>query len=170
MAGITDAAKLKSVVDRLALWPAWISCGLLVFLMLLTGVDVALRYLFSAPVYGGLEISESAMVALVMLSMAHCGATGAHVRVDILDGLLGEVGRRVSDVVTGSISVVVLWFLVRRSWFKTLDAHEFGDVTNFLQIPLWPYYALIAFGMGAYALVVVFQVFCAVTGTGYGRD
>jgi TRAP-type C4-dicarboxylate transport system permease small subunit len=159
-----------SLIRRLALWPAWISCGLLVLLMLLTATDVALRYLFSAPIYGGLEISESLMVALIMLSMAYCGASDGHVRVDVLDGALGRMGRRICDVLTGAVSTVVLWFLVRRTWTKTLDTYEYNDVTNFLEMPLWPLYAIIVVGMGSYAAVIVLQVFSAITGIGYERD
>ena len=160
----------KIPLVRLSLWPAWISSALLAFLVIFTTMDVALRYLFNAPVYGGLEISESTMVALVMLAMAYCGATDGHVRVDVLDGILPPLGQRISVVLTGFVSLVVLWFLVKRTCYKVIDTYQYGDVTNFLQMPLWPLYALIALGMAAYGLVVLVQMLQALTGIQYERD
>ena len=153
-----------SLTVRLARIPAWGSCALLVFLMLFTTADVMLRYLFNAPIYGGLEISESAMLAMIMLAMAYTGATNAHVRVDVLDTKFGHLGQRISNIITGAIALVVLWFLVERTYIKTLDAYEFGDVTNFLQMPIWPLYAIIALGMAGFGLVIAAQIVASVLG------
>ena len=38
------------------------------------------------------------------------------------------------------------------------DAAEFGDATNMLAIPLWPFYALIVLGAALYATMLVIQV------------
>ena len=44
------------------------------------------------------------------------------------------------------------------SYAKTAEAAEYGDVTNMLQLPLWPVYAAILIGMGLCILVFAAQI------------
>jgi TRAP-type C4-dicarboxylate transport system permease small subunit len=142
-------------LDRLLRYPALISGWLLAGIMFLTAADVALRYLANAPIFGAFEVTELAMVALIMLALPYCGATGGHIRVDVLDRALGRIGRFVGDAVTGVIGLVILGFLIRRTILKALEAHEYEDLTNMLALPVWPVYGLIALGMGGYAVVIL---------------
>lgn len=141
--------------DRVLHLAAVLSGLLLAAITLLTVTDVALRYLANAPLVGALEATELAMVALIMLALPHCAATGGHVRVDVFDRALGRRGRLASDVLIGVLSLVVLGFLVWNTVFKAADAYEYRDRVNTLFVPLWPFYLLIAASMAAYALVVL---------------
>lgn len=51
----------------------------------------------------------------------------------------------------------MLSVLVRRAVIKALDAHEFGDTTNMLGLPIWPFYGILAVGMGLCVLVFAVQ-------------
>ncbi len=146
---------------RLSLWFAWVSCATLVVLLVLTATDVAMRYVFSAPIYGLHEVTESGLVLLVMMAIPYCSTTDGHVRMDLLDNLFGPKLQGIVDLITGTISLLVLGLLAQRSVGKALDANYYEDTTNFLEMPLWPLYALVAFGAGTYALVILNQMLSA---------
>ena len=52
----------------------------------------------------------------------------------------------------------MLTHLCLRAYAKTAEAAEYGDVTNMLQLPLWPVYAAILIGMGLCILVFAAQI------------
>ena len=86
---------------------------------------------------------------------------GAYIRVDILDSQIGLAVGAGSLVIfwRGFIGAYVLypcWFA--RRWSKALDAHEYGDVTNMIEIPVWIAYGAISVGMGLFILVLVLQL------------
>ncbi len=144
--------------ERADMWLATISGLALAFMMVFVFAGAILRYAFNAPIAGGNEVLEMASVAIVMLAVPYCTTQDAHVRIDLLDRPLGRVGRMLTEVLYRVIGIVVLWFLVKSYIARALDAHEFDDVTNMLDIPLWPFYGLIVFGMGLYAVILAAQL------------
>jgi len=141
-----------AVIDRLAYAAAVLAGLVLAATMLLTVADVTLRFA-AAPIYGSQEITELGMVALIMLALPYCSATDGHIRVDLLDNLLGRRGRWMTDLFTVAVSLVVLACLVWNTAYKIVDTYGYDDVTNLLALPLWPLYLLIALSMAAYAIV-----------------
>ncbi|GLO70896.1 hypothetical protein MACH17_24130 [Phaeobacter inhibens] len=81
-----------------------------------------------------------------------------HVRVDVMDPWIGRFGRLAGDLLSRCVIVVVLFFLMRRAWLKLLDAAEYGDATNMLAIPIWPFYGMIMLGAALYAMVLIIQL------------
>lgn len=131
--------------------------GLLLVLALIF-VSVIMRYVFDAPIVGVNEMVQMASVGIVMLALPWCTAEGAHVGVDVLDHKIGRWGRFIGDIQARVIAALILSVLVWRAALKALDAHEFGDATNMLQMPIWPFYAMIAAGMALSVLVLLAQL------------
>ncbi len=129
----------------------------LVAVVVVVTVGVVSRYAFNAPLLGVNEIVELTAVALVMSALPYCTARGDHVAVDVFDPMLGAWGRLVSDVVTRAITIVILCLLAQRAFLKAFDALEWGDATNMLRMPIWPYYAILCVGTGLCALVFAMQ-------------
>lgn len=141
--------------DRLFIVGSAIGLGV----MLMTTVfGVIARYVFDAPLLGNNEIVQLALVAMVMLAMMPAARNDAHIRVDVLDYVIGSKGRLFGDVLARAISLYVLGRLALRSWTQLLDAAEFGDATNMLAIPIWPFYGLIVFGFLCYALFLALEL------------
>ena len=128
-------------------------------LLAVTFASVIMRYFFNAPILGSNEIIQLASVALVMLGMPGAAQKSMHIRVDVFDQRIGAVGRLVGAVLTRILSVYLLGILAWRAWGKLLDAAEFGDATNMLRIPLWPFCGLLILGSVLYALVLAIQLF-----------
>jgi len=130
----------------------------LTVLLVVTFTGVVMRYVFDAPILGNNEIIEMASVVLVMLAMPSAAQKEVHIRVDVFDGAIGAFGRLAGDILARGISIYLLTLLGWRSWGKLADAAEYGDATNMLTIPLWPFYGLLVLGAALYALVLAIQL------------
>ena len=154
----TRTQALSRLLDKATYALAIVAGALLVAMVLTISVAVVARYLIGAPILGVNEIVQLTAVALAMLALPYATSSGAHVRADIFDRLLGRWGRFAGDLTTRALSITVLGVLVARAWAKVLDAFEYGDATNMLGLPIWPFYGLIVLGMGACILVFALQV------------
>lgn len=130
----------------------------LLFMVVLIAAGVVLRYVFATPILGINEIVQLNSVAVVMLAMPWATAQGAHVRVDVLDKRIGRRGRYVGDLMARAASALVLGVLVWRASLKALDAQKYGDATNMLSLPIWPFYAVLATGIALCVGVLLAQL------------
>lgn len=124
----------------------------------IVSIGVVMRYAFGAPLLGINEIVQLTAVALVVSSLPYCTAQEDHVAVDVFERPLGRYGRFFGDLLSRIISAIVLFILCQRAVLKALDAHEWGDATNMLQLPVWPFYSILAVGAGLCVLVFAVQV------------
>jgi TRAP-type transport system small permease protein len=127
-------------------------------LLLVTFAGVVMRYFFNAPILGNNEIIELASVVLVMLAMPGAARQEMHIRVDVFDRLIGAFGRLAGDILARGVSIYLLLLLGWRAWGKLADAAKYGDATNMLSLPLWPFYGLLVLGASLYALVLFIQL------------
>ena len=131
---------------------------MLLFMVLIIAVGVVLRFVFAMPILGLNEVVQLTSVGVVMLALPYCTTMDGHVRVDVLDDLIGTNGRFIGDIGSRLISAFVLGVLVWRSLFKAVDAWKYGDATNMLNLPIWPFYAAIAVGMALCVVVYCMQM------------
>lgn len=148
----------RDLTGRLLKALAAISGAVLFVLMCLVSFAVFRRYIMNDPVLGDAELVQIGMSLVVMMAMPYATANGAHIRVDIFDRRIGARGRFLGDLMARSIGSFILFLLIEKTWDKALDAHEYGDVTNMIEIPVWIAYGAITIGMGGYAIVLVVQL------------
>ncbi|MFN7092828.1 MAG: TRAP transporter small permease [Allorhizobium sp.] len=158
MLEITRSGPARSI-DRAAKVLSTLAGISLLFLMAVITISVLARYLFNSPVTGVDEIIQLTAVSVVMLALPHATLSGAHVRVDIFDQLLGRWGRLAGDVVARCLSGFVLAILASRAWGKMLDAYEYEDTTNMLGLPIWPFYGILATGIALCLVVYAVELF-----------
>lgn len=137
---------------------AYLSGILLIGIMLLVATAVFFRYFLHQPILGSQEIVQLGMVLVVMLAIPSTAAHDMHIRVDIFDKALGERGRFVADLIGRVLGIFVLSLMVWRCVLKAADTYEYADTTNMLALPLWPIYAVIALGMGLYAVILAVEI------------
>lgn len=148
---------VDSLLTRLAATLAGVAAVVLVLLVLLTVADVGFRYFLASPIRGAHELTQVMMLAVVLLSLAFCEMRGGHIRVDVMDHALGPRGRRICDAGTAVLGAATLLAMAHRAILRAVDAWEYEDASSFLEIPLWPHYALIAFGIMSYALAMLIR-------------
>jgi TRAP-type C4-dicarboxylate transport system permease small subunit len=146
----------SDISGRATLILAAVAGVFLIAMTTLISLAVIMRYLVGQPILGVNEIVQLIAVAIAMLALPYTTHAQKHVRADIFDPILGRWGRFLADLLTRALSIWALWILVERARLKALDAHEFGDATNMLELPLWPFYGLVALGMAL--CIIVFAV------------
>ena len=136
--------------------------GTTIFLMMaITFVDVAGRYLFSAPIPGGFELIEFLMPLSIFAGLPIITRRRTHIVVSIFDrwfrGRVGEMRRVVVD--GGSLAVVA--FIAERMWSQGDGLAEAQIESGYLEWPVAP---------AAYAISVLSAVTCVVLALMLVRD
>ncbi len=145
-------------LDRVTLYLTVIGGVCLVAIVAIVTLGVIMRYVFATPLLGVNEIVQLAAVALVMAALPYCTARGEHVAVDVFEHWIGKWGRFIGDIATRLLSGFALAVLCQRAVLKALDAMEWGDATNMLRMPIWPFYAILAAGAGLCVLIFAIQL------------
>jgi TRAP-type C4-dicarboxylate transport system permease small subunit len=144
-----------SAFDRRVLHPVEVIVAVLIFaIMALTVVDVGGRYLLNAPVKGSIEAVELMLGVLIYMAIPLASARAEHIRIDLLDYLLGPRARRVQRLIGNAASAVVMGFLAWRLYERGAQFAQFRDASSHLGVPLAP----VAWLMAAFAAVTVLVV------------
>ncbi len=123
--------------------------------------DVVMRYALRLPFLGAYEMTELAMVLIVFLALAYCGATDGHVAVDVLSPILDRPGLRWLTVAThlggGALMALIAW----QTTLYAIGSVERGEASNMLGIPKAPFELVAAAGSAAFAAVLLVQAWRA---------
>jgi TRAP-type transport system small permease protein len=158
MASQSATKSWSGYLDHATRLLTWVGALCLLAIVVIVAVGVVMRYVFSAPIMGVNEIVQLAAVALVMSALPYCTAQNGHVTVDVFDEKIGRTGRLVGDVTARLLSIFTLGVLCQRATGKALDALEWGDATNMLGMPIWPFYGMLAAGSALCILVFASQL------------
>lgn len=137
-------------------------------MMAFTFADVVLRYLFAAPLKGGLEVIELLMVAMIFGALPLVSRRDEHVTIDTFETMLPprarDALRRAMHVVAAAALAFSAWLM----WGKARNIAEFGDRTQLLGVPIAPFVYFMAVLLALTALVHLAKVFLP-GGTGAGE-
>lgn len=130
--------------------------GLLVLLlMLLIVIDVGGRFLFNAPLQGGVEISEILMTWLLCLPLAYALIKGVHVRVTVLSRRLP----RLIEILGNILSLLFFGLITYVSWMKFLHSFSVGELmAATIWLPLWLQKLALPIGFFLFSLQLCFTV------------
>jgi TRAP-type C4-dicarboxylate transport system permease small subunit len=117
----------------------------LVLLMLITVLDVFLRYVFNNPIRASYDSVESLLLIFVFNSMAATFFTRRNVVIDVIDGFIPRraVGAfiRVADI----LSVITLGLLLWAMVVPAMQSYGYGEIKQELRLPIYLlWYAAIA--------------------------
>lgn len=139
-------------------------------LMILVTADVTLRFLFTRPISGVVEIVEMSIVGIVFLQLTHAMAEGQMVRSDtFLAGLLEHRPRwghflDAAGQLTGAVLMaIILWGQVPRFVSAWQLGHFKGNPGIFVA-PLWPLELAVVIGCAAALVQFMIQFFRACRG------
>lgn len=115
-----------------------LGCAALLVMVLLTALDVGLRYFFNRPITASYELSEMLMGIFSPIAILYCAYKNAHVCVDILFERLKPALRNVCLVFSGVVTLACAALLAWQSWHLILELREFGFTSPTLGLPTWP--------------------------------
>ncbi len=118
-------------------------------MMILTVLDVILRYLFNSPILGTFEITEFMMVFIVFFSLAYTQSQKGHVSVDIFVTILSERKQRFIELISHVIYFLLLLVITWKSVARAMELMGTKEVSATLSIPVFPFYFVVALGCAA---------------------
>ncbi len=134
----------------------------LVAMMLLTGFDVFLRYVFNRPILGSAEITELMMVTFAFITIVWCTAGKAHIKVDLLSNRIPDTAKIVSDTLFYFLYLVLTSFIAWRNFLEALAVRPTstfaGAGSSILDIPHYPFYMLIAVACALIAVMLLIYI------------
>jgi TRAP-type C4-dicarboxylate transport system permease small subunit len=133
----------QGLVSGLSRFMSVIAGVTLVFVMLLTVLDVILRY-FGYPIMGVYDLVALGGAVIIGFSLPYASDKRVHVFMEMIQPLFGKTGRRAMDVLTRliafGISLLIGWNLVKLG----AGFRQTGEASLTIQIVFYP----IAIGLG----------------------
>ena len=127
----------------------------LLFIVLLTCVDVAGRYVFTKPVPWALEVTELVMGALIFTSLPLVTLRQEQVTVDLFVQFIPRFVKPVMHILVNAVSCACLAVISWRLWIKAGQMLNNGEFTAVLQAKVWP----LVYYMSFQAAVTAFMLF-----------
>ncbi len=146
---------LRATADAITLILLVTGATVLVLMMLLTALDVLLRYAFNRPISGAFELIEYMMAVFVPFSVVYCARRGEHVAVDLIMNFFGAGVRRLFECLTSLVTVVFAGLVTWQCSLYVGSMLKSKMTSAVLLIPVYPFVATVTIGMGAFALVTL---------------
>lgn len=129
--------------------------AVLVAMMLLTAVDVFMRYVLNKPILGGIELTQFIMSIIVAIGLAERALYRGHITVDFF---IKKFSPRVQAVFNSTTSIISLGVFVVITWYSIVFAEHLREGSNVsvaLFIPIYPFVYIIALGAAVLSLVLL---------------
>ena len=152
------AGGLDGVITRLTRLAFYAGQGMVLLMMLVTTADVGMRWLRGRPISGALELSEFMLAVFSILGLAFVQASGANVRVTVLETRLPVRLQALLATLYNLLALGVMGLLSWQAWMMGQDEMRFGTVSDSLKIPVYPFLFLLAVGTAILALQLLRNV------------
>ncbi len=127
-----------TLMRRVSVAPTVLACVALFILMVMTFFDVILRSVFNAPIEAATELTRILMAVLVFSVLPMISAGKGQIAVDLTDGLFSRFRlSRARDAIVYLASGIMLIWPINRVWVLAERGREYGDVTEYLSIPVY---------------------------------
>ena len=113
---------------------------------ILTVIDVSGRYI-RLPLPGTLEISTLCLALSVALTLAHTQALKGNTDVDVLYNYLPPKVKKVTNVFTSFICMIIVGLMTWRAWPWVAFSHRTQEWVDIVGWPFWPFKAVMLLGL-----------------------
>ena len=134
-------------------------------MIVLTFFDVILRN-FGHPITGSMEFIQYGGAIVFGFSIPYGTMLGAQVIVDVLTDKLSPGKKRVINVITRCVGILIFLFIAYNFSLYGLDAKRTGERTASFKIPYYPF----AFALSFSFLLQSFTILCDLIKTVKGAD
>ncbi len=134
-------------------------------MILLTLFDVVLRN-FGHPITGSMEFIQYGGAIVFGFSIPYGTMRGAQVIVDVITEKLGPRKKRIINVVTRCVGILLFLFVAYNFFAYGMDVQKTGERTASFKIPYYPF----AFALSFSFLLQSFTIFCELLKTVKGAD
>ena len=142
-----------------------IAGSVLACMIILTVFDVILRN-FGHPITGSMEFIQYGGAIVFGFSIPYGTMLGAQVIVDIITEKLSPGKKRMINVVTRCVGIIIFLFVAYNFFVYGIDVHKTGERTASFKVPYYPF----AFALSLSFLLQSFTVFRDLIKTVKGAD
>ena len=137
----------------------YLAIGSTFIMMCLTTADALGRYVFNWPITGAYEITEKYLMAMtIFLGFSYAYREGFLIRVTFLvDHLRGHV-KLVINYFVQVVSILYSAALVVTTIKRTLQTIATGTTLGNVDLPLWPAYLVVPFGLFFMTLLMLLDL------------
>lgn len=142
-------------------WTGWVnSIGVasLAMMMLITVLDVFLRYFLNMPITGSIEITEALLVMTIVMGIPYAGARNQHITIDTLLTRLPENMHFILRHMVTILGLALCALLVWRGYEYSMGLYRMHRVTEVLRIPLTPLSFAVTIAFLLYGLVLALDL------------
>ncbi len=150
---------MQRLVNRLSYGLAYVSGAALIAVTVLMSIDVAGRYLFSAPLTFAVETIELLMGLAITFGLAITTYRRGHVRVDLVTHVAPPKLKVFLDLLADLASIVVFALIAWKLFDKAGQTLRDGLYTQILSLPVYPVVYLMSAGAAVALLAAAVLVF-----------
>jgi len=148
------SGSLYSIVCPTSVVLQGVGAGVLTAMMLLTASDVTLRQ-FKIPIMGTDDITAFLMAILVSFGLAYCALRKGHVQVELIVERLPIRVQAIIDTVTTLLGLGLCTLITWQSFVNMVSVYTSGATSWTLNIIVFPFAGLVAFGFAWFTLVLL---------------
>lgn len=138
---------------------SYVGAAALFFMMLLTTVDVAGRYILNKPITGVFELTEYLVLILIFSFLAITQAQGGHVSVDLLLTRLPAKLRFAVNLINHLACLALMAVIFWMGFLNALESKAVGEVSPNLAIPKYPFVFFLALGCLIFCIEYLRNIF-----------
>lgn len=147
--------KLIQPVEALLIFMASLA---LFVLMLLMFSDVVLRSVLNTPIEAATELTRLLMAIVVFAVLPVVSTTNGQIAVDLLDRVFDRFRlARIRDVVLSLVCGLALIEPARRIWLLAERSSEYGETTEYLNIPTYYLGVFIFISVAVTSVALIFR-------------
>ena len=109
-------------------------------------LNVIMRFVFANALPWATELVLFLFAWFVMFAMSYGFKTGAHVRVDIVAGLLSKKPRKILELICISLVLALFLYLFYHSIFLVMSVYRMGHSGLLIAYPKWTLYMALPVG------------------------
>ena len=151
-------ARTETVINVIARTIGYTGMGVLVAMMLLTVADVFMRYVFNRPILGTTEITQFMMVTLAFFMAVWCTMLKAHIKVDLMSKYIPPMAQTISESIYIFLGLGLYSLISWQIFLTAGDKRLIGQLSEILDIPVYPFYLMAAIACGIVALMLLMHM------------
>lgn len=147
---------------------AWLGMVFLMGAMAVTTVDVVMRKVDGAGIFGAVDLVQLMIMNAAYLSIPHAFMSRSHVAVSILTDHFSPRGTALCQVFGAALASGLMFAIAYFGYSQAAQQQEYGDVSLTLGVPMIYYWMPLLFGTALSAVaalhIAVESLYSSVTG------
>jgi len=137
--------RIEKTILSFAVKTNWIAAGAVVGMMLLTTLDVVLRF-FRHPIPGTYEIVGLLGTVVISFSLAYTSIEKGHIAVEFLIRRFSPQAQALANAFNALVAALLFAVIAWQSILYAMDLMHKGEVSLTVQMPIYPFVFGIAAG------------------------